>query len=85
MAYVQLPIRTSADLNSALDINQLMENCEWLRLNVSPENIEILNDIYVAYSGAVSIDVVENLNADMLDGYHASSFKRYHSISYLSK
>lgn len=85
MAYVQLPVRTSADLNSFTDINQLMENCEWLRLNVSPENIEILNNIYVAYSGAVSTDVVENLNADMLDGYHASSFKRYHSISYLSK
>lgn len=85
MAYVQLPIRTSADLNSSTDINQLMENCEWLRLNVSPENIEILNNIYVAYSGAVSTDVVESLNADMLDGYHASSFKRYHSISYLSK
>jgi alpha-tubulin suppressor-like RCC1 family protein len=62
-----------------------MENCEWLRLNVSPENIEILNDIYVAYSGAVSSDLIENLNADMLDGYHASSFLRYHSISYLSK
>lgn len=85
MAYVQLPIRTSADLNSSTDINQLMENCEWLRLNVSPENIEILNDIYVAYSGAVSTDVVENLNADMLDGYHASTFKRYHAISYISK
>ena len=31
MAYVQLPIRTSADLNSAADINQLQENCDYLR------------------------------------------------------
>jgi microcystin-dependent protein len=34
MAYVQLPIRTSADLNSSTDINQLMENCDWLRNNL---------------------------------------------------
>ena len=36
MAYVQLPIRTSADLNSAADINQLQENCDYLRSIVDP-------------------------------------------------
>ena len=31
MAYIALPIRTSNDLNAASDINQLQENCDYLR------------------------------------------------------
>ena len=39
-------------------------------------------------SGAIPINngiLNTNLNADMLDGYHASSFRRNHTITYLSK
>lgn len=50
MGYVVLPTRTSNDLNSAADINQLMENIEYVKASVENE-IQIIEELnYATYS-----------------------------------
>lgn len=55
MGYIVLPTRTSNDLNSSADINQLMENIEYVKAqtennnNIITNNIELQNATYSPY------------------------------------
>lgn len=51
MGYIVLPTRTSNDINSAADINQLMENCDWLKDNRYP-----VGSYYIQFPDANSND-----------------------------
>lgn len=49
MGYIILPIRTNQDLNSAADINQLMENIEYIKAQTETNKI-ILDILTASYS-----------------------------------
>lgn len=51
MSYIIIPPRTSNDINSSSDINQLMENCDWLKDNRYP-----VGSYYIQFPDANSND-----------------------------
>lgn len=61
MGYIVLPTRTSSDINSAADINQLMENIEYVKAQAENNNSVVTNEIDIMQAAYSEYYVVDSL------------------------